>query len=113
MFEFSHCLDRLGCVQIHLISIEISIVRRAYRKVESEGIVGKYANSMSHHAHFVKSGLTIEKNIISILQLSLDCGAVGEVFGYVFIFDVVEVDEVGMTFSYLRLTDEFYFSLFA
>ena len=39
MFEFSYGLVRLRDMHVHLIAIEVRIVRRTDRKIESESIV--------------------------------------------------------------------------
>lgn len=51
MFELCNSFNRLRDMHIHFVAIEVSIIWRAHRKVESEGIVGKDFNPMSHHAH--------------------------------------------------------------
>ena len=48
---------------------------------------------MAHHAHSMESGLSVEKDVIAILKLSFDDGAVGDVFFdlFGFVLDFYEV----------------------
>ena len=62
----------LRSVQVHLVSIEIGVVRSGTREIETEGGVGEYLHAMAHHGHFVKRGLTVEDNIITIAKMSFN-----------------------------------------
>ncbi|VVB85650.1 Uncharacterised protein [uncultured archaeon] len=53
-------LFSLRHVQVHLIAVKVCIVRRAYRRVEPECLIGKYLYLMCHYAHPVKRGLPVE-----------------------------------------------------
>lgn len=72
MFNLRNGLIALRNVHVHLIAVEIGIVGRTHRQIQSEGIVGEYSNSMTHHAHPVECGLPVENDIISILETPLD-----------------------------------------
>lgn len=78
VFQLSDGLKGLGNVHIHLIAIEVSIVRRANRQVEPEGVVGKDPYAVSHHTHPVQGWLSVEQNIITVFKSALDNRAVAE-----------------------------------
>src|SRR2546428_13432536 len=59
-------------MQVHLVTVKVRIVRRAYGRVESEGFVRKNPYSVSHYRHSVKAGLPVEEHNVAISEMSLD-----------------------------------------
>lgn len=72
VFQLSDGLKGLGDVHVHLIAVEVSIVGRADREVESEGVVGKDPNAVGHHTHPVQGRLTVEQHVVSVFEGALD-----------------------------------------
>ena len=54
-------------MHIHLIPIEISIVWCTHRQVQPECVVGEDSDSMSHHTHSMKSRLSVEEDVVTVL----------------------------------------------
>lgn len=65
-------------MHVHLIAIEVSIVGRADRQVESEGVVGEYSYTMGHHAHPMEGRLAVEEHVIAVFKGALYDSAVAE-----------------------------------
>lgn len=93
VFKFRDSLIRLRDVHVHLITVKVSVVRRADRQVESEGVVWKDSNPVAHHTHTMQCGLTVEQYVIAVLKVALHDHAVVEIFFYL-VFLVVNLDEV-------------------
>ena len=68
---------RLRDVHVHLITIEIGVIRRADREIEAEGIIGKNSDAVTHHTHTMECRLSIKQHIISVLECSFhNCSVV-------------------------------------
>ena len=65
-------------MHVHLVAVEIGVVRRRDREVESEGRVRHDAHLVTHHRHLVQRRLAIEDNVVAVLNMSLDLVAVLE-----------------------------------
>ena len=65
------CLNCLRNVDIHLVSIEISIERSTNTLIESESPSWRNFNFETHHTDSVQTGLPVKYNNISIPQMSL------------------------------------------
>lgn len=59
-------------MHVHLVTIEISVVRSCDGQVESECRKRKHLDSMTHDGHLMQRWLPVEQDIVSILQVSLD-----------------------------------------
>ena len=68
---FSLGFFRLREMNVHLISIEISVVWGANAFIESESSVRHYLCSMSHDGDSMQTGLSIKKNHITIFEVPL------------------------------------------
>lgn len=64
-------LQALWHVQVHLISVEVSVVGCGDGEVESEGRPGKDLDPVPHHGHLVKCWLTVEHHQIIVYQVTL------------------------------------------
>ncbi|GBE61230.1 CDP-glycerol:poly(glycerophosphate) glycerophosphotransferase, putative [Babesia ovata] len=62
---------RLGEMEVHFVSIEIRIVRRGYRQVQTERRVRQDLATVSHDTHLVKRRLPIKQDEVTILQMPL------------------------------------------
>lgn len=70
-FSFSHII--LKSMQVHFITIKISIVRFTVCIVHSQSwLFGQNFYSMSHESRLMKSWLSIEHYIISINQMTVN-----------------------------------------
>lgn len=58
-------------MHVHLISVEVCIVRSGHREVESESTEGKHFHTMSHERHLMEGRLTVEDHIVIVLEMSL------------------------------------------
>ena len=58
--------NALRDVHVHLVTIEVCVVRASSRYIQAEGRIRKHANTVSHHRSLVKRRLTVEQNRISI-----------------------------------------------
>lgn len=107
VLEFSTSLIRLRDVHVHLIAVEVSIVRGADRQVEAEGVVGQNAYTVPHHTHTMESGLTVEQNVVSILQVALHYRSVVYHLRYLlrFVVDLHQVHYFLVLASILRRLD--------
>src|SRR2546425_310971 len=59
-------------VQVHLVAVEVRVVRRTHRQVEAERLVGHDADLVRHHGHPVQGGLPIEQHDVAVHELPLD-----------------------------------------
>src|SRR6478609_1602068 len=59
-------------MEVHLVSIEISVVTAADVHVQSKGRAFHDSCSVCHHTHLVQCWLTIEKHDIPVSHMSLD-----------------------------------------
>mmetsp|Transcript_63111 Transcript_63111/g.150780 ORF Transcript_63111/g.150780 Transcript_63111/m.150780 type:complete len:202 (-) Transcript_63111:1262-1867(-) len=66
VFDLRPRLVRLSEMKIHLISVEVRVVRRRDCKIESQCRKRHYLGPVTHHAHLVQRWLAIEDDIISI-----------------------------------------------
>ena len=81
MLQFCSGFIALRDVHVHLVAVEVGIVGGADRQVQSESIVGKDSDPMTHHTHSMEGGLSVEKNVVTILKGSLDDGTEADIFG--------------------------------
>ncbi len=58
-------------MEIHLISVKVSVVGCGHTEVESEGGPREDLDTMTHHGHLVESGLTIEDDDVIVDQVTL------------------------------------------
>ena len=58
--EFRRGLVGLRDVRVHLITVEVCVIRRRDGYIETEGVVGKHLDTVTHHRHAVKRRLTVE-----------------------------------------------------
>ena len=59
-------------MKIHLISIEVGIVRRTDTFIETKGAVGQHLSLVAHDGKFMQRRLTVEENNIAIYQMTLN-----------------------------------------
>ena len=62
----------LGDVQVHLVAVEVSVVWRSDRKIEAERGVRHDLNSVTHHRLLVQRWLSVEDDVITVNDVSLD-----------------------------------------
>ena len=68
-----HCrLVRLRDVRIHLITIEICIVRASDEHVQTESLVGENLDPMRHHRHFVQRRLPVDQERVARAKMAPD-----------------------------------------
>jgi len=72
LLDFSLGLIGLRDMHVHLISVEVSIVRSSHREIQPESTEGKHFHTMSHERHLMEGGLTVEDHIVIVLEMSLD-----------------------------------------
>ena len=58
-------------MQVHLVSIKVSIIRITHTLVKPEGSVRLHHRIVSHHADFMKTGLSVEQHHVPVLQVPL------------------------------------------
>mmetsp|Transcript_8511 Transcript_8511/g.14301 ORF Transcript_8511/g.14301 Transcript_8511/m.14301 type:complete len:454 (-) Transcript_8511:782-2143(-) len=68
--------DALRHVQVHLVSVEIGVIRRGHGQVETESGPVENLGAMAHDGHLVQRGLTVEQHNVVIPQVALDGPAV-------------------------------------
>jgi len=66
-------------MHVHFITIKVSIVRGCTGQIQSEGGKRHDANLVTHHAHLVQRGLTIEDDDVAILDVSFHFVAIFQV----------------------------------
>jgi len=59
-------------MNIHLITIKVSVKRSAYTFIESKSFSFRNLNFKSHHADSMQTRLSIEYDDISISEMSFD-----------------------------------------
>ena len=62
----STSLFRLGYVKVHLVSVEIGVIRTANTLVQSESPPRTDLNQVAHNTELMKRRLTVEENDIAI-----------------------------------------------
>ena len=67
-----HCRRRLWHVEIHLVSVEIRVVRIGAAQIQPERVSTHQLDAVAHHSDFVKRWLAIEYDYVVILQKTLD-----------------------------------------
>ncbi len=72
-------LQALRHMQVHLISVKVSIVGRGHREVESKSRPRQDLHTVTHHGHFVERGLTIENNKVIVHQMAFHFEAILQV----------------------------------
>src|SRR3989441_1335156 len=65
-------LFALQHMQVHLVAVEVRVVRRTYGQVESERLMGHDADLVRHHRHPVQRGLPVEQHEVALDELPLD-----------------------------------------
>ncbi len=67
-------LHGLRDVQVHLVSVEVGVVRCGVAQVHAEGGPGQDANLVPHHTHLVERGLAVEHHQVAVADVALDLG---------------------------------------
>mmetsp|Transcript_62745 Transcript_62745/g.178202 ORF Transcript_62745/g.178202 Transcript_62745/m.178202 type:complete len:301 (+) Transcript_62745:4623-5525(+) len=62
---------RLRKVQVHLIAIEVRVVRSSHSQVETQRGEGHHLRTVSHHGHLVQGRLPIEDDVVSVQHVPL------------------------------------------
>ena len=57
-------------MDIHFVTVEVGIVRRANANVQSEGLPWPHFDLVRHNTDFVQRGLSIEEHNISVVEVS-------------------------------------------
>jgi len=65
-------LFALQHVQVHLVAVEVRVVRRTDGEVETERLVGHDADLVGHHRHPVQRGLPVEQHDVAVDELPFD-----------------------------------------
>ena len=68
-------------VEVHLVSVEVRVVRRADAEVEPEGLACHDPDAVGHHGHPVQRRLPVEEHYITVGELALDDVSDVEVLG--------------------------------
>lgn len=58
-------------MHVHLISVEVCIVRSGHREIQPESREGENFHTMTHEGHLMEGRLTVEYHIVIVLQMSL------------------------------------------
>ena len=58
-------------MEVHFITIKVSVVGGGHTEVETERGPGEDFDTMTHHGHLVKSGLTVEDDNIIVDKVTL------------------------------------------
>eukprot|EP00959_Pyramimonas_sp_CCMP1952_P413652 8667311-Pyramimonas_sp.AAC.3 len=58
-------------MHVHLVAVEVGVVRARHRQVEAEGGVGHHAHAVAHDGHLVQRGLPVEEHHVPGLQMPL------------------------------------------
>ena len=53
-------------MHVHLVTIEIGVIRRSHRQVEPEGGVWQDADPVAHHGHLMQRRLTVKDDHVAI-----------------------------------------------
>ena len=69
---FRTCFFRLDDVKVHLVTVEVSVVRRTNCEVETESVTFHNSDFVDHHRHSVKRWLSVEDGNIPIDEVALD-----------------------------------------
>ena len=77
--RFRPRLQSLRNVHVHLVAIEIGVVRARDAQVEAERRVRQDAHAVAHHRHLVQRGLPVEEHDVAVLEVALNAEAVLEV----------------------------------
>ena len=72
-------LHGLRHVEVHLVPVKVSVVGRGVREVHPEGGPGQHLDPVTHHTHFMQSGLSVEDHQVTISHVSLHSVATLEV----------------------------------
>lgn len=72
LFDLCLCLVALRDVHIHLVAVEIGIVRRRHTQVKSESLERQDFDPMAHQRHLVKGGLPIEDDVVAVTNVPLN-----------------------------------------
>ena len=59
-------------MDVHLVSIEVSVVGRANALIESQSIPRLHFDLVGHHGHPMQGRLTVENHYIFVLNVSED-----------------------------------------
>jgi len=71
LLDFSLGLIGLRDMHVHLITVEVCIVGGGHREIESESREGEYFHTMTHKRHLMQGRLTVEDNIVIVLEMPL------------------------------------------
>mmetsp|Transcript_10070 Transcript_10070/g.31758 ORF Transcript_10070/g.31758 Transcript_10070/m.31758 type:complete len:430 (+) Transcript_10070:3040-4329(+) len=63
--------QRLRHVQVHLIAVEIRVVRRRHGQVEAEGGVAHHLHPVAHDGHLVQRRLPVEQHQVVVANVAL------------------------------------------
>jgi len=70
--NFCSRLHRLGDVHVHLIPVEVGVVRTRVAQVHSERRPRQHLHSVTHHTHFMERRLAIEDDVVAIVNVTFD-----------------------------------------
>ena len=59
-------------MEVHLITVKVSVVGRTDGRVEPEGLVREDSDAVCHDGHSVEARLPVEEHNIAIPEVSLD-----------------------------------------
>ena len=69
---FSTGFLRLNDVEVHLVTVEVSVVGRTHSEVEPEGLAFHDAHLVHHHGHPVQRWLPVEDGDVAVDQVALN-----------------------------------------
>ena len=64
-------LVALRHVHVHLVPVEVGVVRRGHREVEPEGRVRQDLHAVPHDGHLVQARLPVEQHRIAVVEVAL------------------------------------------
>jgi hypothetical protein len=65
-------LLRLRAVDVHLVPVEVRVVRRAHALVEPQRAPRHHPRPVRHDAHLVQARLSVEEQHVAVLEVALD-----------------------------------------
>ncbi len=63
--------DALGHVHVHLVTVEVRILRTGGRNVEAEGRLGKHTHAVAFHRSLVERRLAVEEHNVAVDEVTV------------------------------------------
>lgn len=72
LLNFCDGFVALWHVHVHLVTIEVCVVRSSDTEIHPERLMRQYLDSMSHDRHLMKRWLAVKYDIVSVFDVALD-----------------------------------------